>query len=49
MDLLGLAVARVRLQPVDAVATHEPLLVMEVRRDGQEDGGLGSGDLLDEL
>ena len=49
IDLLWLAVAELRLRPVDVDAIHDPLLVMQVRRDGQENGGLGSGDLLYEL
>ena len=49
IDFLWLAVAEVRLRPVDVDAINDPLLVMQVRRDGQENGGLGSGDLLYEL
>ena len=49
IDLFWLAVAELRLRPVDVDAIHDPLLVMQVRRDGQENGGLGSGDLLYEL
>ena len=45
-DLLRPAVAELRLRLVDVEAIHDPLLVMQVRRDGQENGGLGSGDLL---
>ena len=48
-DLLWLVVAELRHRPVDVDAVHDPLLVMQVRRDGQENGGLGSGDLLYEL
>ena len=49
MDLLWFAFADLRFRPVDVDAIHDPLLVMQVRRDGQENGGLGSGDLLYEL
>ena len=49
IDLLWLAVAELRLRPVDVDAIHDPLLEMQVRRDGQENGGLGSGVLLYEL
>ena len=49
IDLLCLAVSELPLRPVDVDAIHDPLLVMQVRRDGQENGGLGSGDLLYEL
>ena len=49
IDLFWLAVAGLRLQPAHVVAIHDPLLVMQVRRDGQENGGLGSGDRLYEL
>ena len=38
-----------RLQPVDAVAIHDPWLVVEMRRDSRGNGVLGSGDLLYEL
>ena len=47
VDLLRLAVAGQRLQPVDVVAIHDPWLVVLLRRDGLGNGGLGSGDLLD--
>ena len=46
-DLLRLAVAGQRLQPVDVVAIHDPWLGVEMRRDAEVNGGLGSGDLLD--
>ena len=49
IGLLWLEVVELRLRPVDVDAIQEPLLVMQVRRDGQENGGLGSGDLLYEL
>ena len=49
IDLLWFAVLELRLWPVDVDAIQDPLLVMQVRRDGQENGGLGSGDLLYEL
>ena len=49
IELLCLAVSELRLRPVDVDAIHDPLLEMQVRRDGQENGGLGSGDLLYEL
>ena len=49
IDLFCLALAELRLRPIDVDAIHDPLLVMQVRRDGQENGGLGSGDLLYEL
>ena len=49
VDLLRLAVARQRLQPVDVVAIHDPWLVVEMRRDRRGNDGLGSGDLLYEL
>ena len=49
IDLVWLVVAELRLRPVDVDAIHDPLLVMHVRRDGQENGGLGSDDLLYEL
>ena len=45
-DLLWLAIAELLLRKVDVDAIEDPLLVMQVRRDGQENGGLGSGDLL---
>ena len=38
---------RQRHQTVDAVAIHDPWLVVEMRRDSRGNGGLGSGDLLD--
>ena len=49
IDLLCLAVSELRLLPVDVDAIHDLLLVMQERRDGQENGGLGSGFLLYEL
>ena len=49
IGLLWLEVVELRHRPVDVDAIQEPLLVMQVRRDGQENGGLGSGDLLYEL
>ena len=49
IDLLWLALAELRFRPVDVDAIHDPLLVMQVRRDCQENGCLGSGDLLYEL
>ena len=49
IDLLWFAVLELRLWPVDVDAIQDPLLVMQVRRDGQENGGLGSCDLLYEL
>ena len=49
VDLLRLAVAGQRLQPVDVVAIHDPWLVVEMRRDRRGNDGLGSGDLLYEL
>ena len=49
IDLLWLVVADLRLRLVDVGVIHDPLLGMQVRRDGQENGGLGSGDLLYEL
>ena len=49
IDLLWLEVVELRLRSVDVDAIQEPLLLMQVRRDGQENGGLGSGDLLYEL
>ena len=45
--LLRLAVAGQGLQPVDVVAIHDPWLGVEMRRDAEVNGGLGSGDLLD--
>ena len=47
VHLLRLAVAGQRLQPVDVVAIHDPWLGVEMRRDAEVNGGLGSGDLLD--
>ena len=47
VHLLRLAVAGQRLQPVDVVAIHDPWLWVEMRRDAEVNGGLGSGDLLD--
>ena len=46
VDLLRLAVAGQRLQPVDVVAIHDPWLWVGMRRDSRGNGGLGSGDLL---
>ena len=47
VGLLRLAVAGQRLQPVDVVAIHDPWLGVEMRRDAEVNGGLGSEDLLD--
>ena len=47
VHLLRLAVAGQRLQPVDVVAINDPWLGVEMRRDAEVNGGLGSGDLLD--
>ena len=49
IDLLWLVVVELDPRLVDVDAIHDPLLVMQVRPDGQENGGLGSGDLLYEL
>ena len=49
IDLLWLALAELSLRLVDVGAIHDPFLRMQVRRDGQDNGGLGSGDLLYEL
>ena len=49
IDLLYIVLSDLRLRLVDVDAIHDPLLVMQVRRDGQENGGLGSGDLHYEL
>ena len=49
IDLLLLSVAELRLRLVDVDGFYDPLLAMQVRRDGQENGVLGSGDLLYEL
>ena len=46
IDLLWLAVAELLLRPVDEHVIYDPLLVMQVRRDSQENGALSSGDLL---
>ena len=45
MDLIWLAVAELRLRPVDVEAIHDLLLVMQVRGHGR----LGSSGLLYEL
>ena len=49
IDLLWLAIAELGLQPIDVDAIHDPLLAMQVRRDGPENGGLGLGGLQYEL
>ena len=47
VHLQRFAVAGKRFQSVDVVAIHDPWLEVEMRRDAEANGGLGSGDLLD--